>query len=176
MIDLVNQAGSFRFGSGYGFLPDIFLSAIAWSLVQGIIFMSIYFRKHFKITHEVYLNLLNRMIHFTHSTVISLACCYVTFKSEGDCYSTNSGPEYLLGVSMLGFFVFDFLEMLHFGLLTKSIIFHHVISFAGVGVVCLIEMGGYNTVLGTIVIHGTAPPLQLRMIIKSLGLRYTLAH
>ena len=122
------------------------------------------------------LDLRNRMVSIIHGGVSLTVSFYAYFFTAPQCGGINRPLEnYILAFSCAYFF-YDFIAMGYLGILDWGMAIHHWICILGMGGVVVTNIDSYYLVAAMFLSEVSNPPMHFRMILKHLGLRYSLAY
>lgn len=164
------------FGSGYGLVPDLTLSAVIWCTLFAVIYYGPDSETVANLSKGTYLDLKNRMTSFIHGVLILVLSAYQVYFAFTECGDATNGTEYLILVISGGYFTYDFLLMAVLGLLDLDMAIHHCLCVGGICTVLLQNMGAGFVVQGLFVAEVSNPAMHMRIMLRHLGLRYTQAY
>lgn len=159
-------------------INEIPLEARCWQILRFFIMWSGFYLlihnvlksdKNFKINLDVK----NRIVSICHGSLSFLFSLYfiylngINFEHEIDQFSVQ-----IVALS-LGYFVYDLIACLYFGLWDSKLIIHHALAMAGFGYSLLSGNGIFAGVLGLALGESSNFPMHLRSICKEIGLRHT---
>ncbi|TNV77300.1 hypothetical protein FGO68_gene3054 [Halteria grandinella] len=129
-----------------------------------------------KLSREDYLDLRNRITSFVHGFLIMVLSFYNTFFVQSACGEANTQFEEQLLIISNGYFFYDLFAMIYLGICDRSMFIHHFICLSGVNFGLFTRYAGNVLLSSTFVAEVSNPPMHFRVILKHLGLRYTLAY
>jgi hypothetical protein len=130
----------------------------------------------FSKNRETDLDIKNRIVSIMHGTLSFLLSSIfifhfgIDFDRPIDILSTK-----LVGLS-LGYFVYDLLACLFFGLYDSKLIIHHLLSICGFSFPFVAGKGIFAGIMGLFMAESSNFPMHFRVILKQMGLRHTKAY
>ena len=122
------------------------------------------------------------MVSFVHGSVIFLLSSYQVLFAPSECGDENTNTEYFILTVSGGFFTYDLFVMAWYQLLDKDmhspadIVIHHMICIGGVLATLAQNMGAGFGVQMLFMAEVSCPAMHMRVILRNLGKRYTLAY
>ena len=118
----------------------------------------------------------NRIVSFIHGLICIFVPGYILISDSQECGNPNTLTMKFQIACSCGYFLYDFVAMAYFGLLDAGMIIHHSIGVIGF-YVALISNTPLNLLISLIFwFEVSNPAMHLRMILKYIGLRYTLMY
>ncbi len=93
-----------------------------------------------------------------------------------ECGDSTNKLNYLTLIMSGGYFSYDFISMAWFGLLETDMFIHHLLCVLGILQVLYTSSGAGFIVMGLFVAEVSNPPMHCRILLRNIGLRYTLAY
>lgn len=92
------------------------------------------------------------------------------------CGDLTTAAHYLILVNSGGYFIYDVLGMYLFGLLELDMLIHHSLCIGGILAVVLSGHDLCHVVAGLFVAEVSNPAMHMRVMLRNIGKRYTLAY
>ena len=162
--------------------PQTLIDSFEYQCVRSLRFLVLwsaaYFLVHFgfstSLKKEAELDLKNRLVSIIHGIACFLLSSYFIF-------FTGSGFESLTtylssGIICLsfGYFMYDLVACLCFGLYDSKLIIHHGLCLSGMTALLYFNRGMFACVLGLFLAESSNFPMHLRCILRTFGLKNTL--
>ena len=154
---------------------DITISFLFWSSIQ-LILVKWPDLKCYKIEPKTELDLRNRMVSFLHGLTALFLSAYQVFFVPYSCNDAISAANYLILANSGGYFLYDVVGMYLFGLLEIDMTIHHSLCIGGIVAVLLSGHDGCFVVAGLFVAEVSNPAMHMRVMLRNIGKRYTLAY
>ena len=175
MNDVLTTPDGEILGSGYGLTLDMTAAFVFWSLIQ------VYFAyypdlKSYKMPSNTEYDFRNRCVSFIHGLVALALSTYQVLFIPRVCGEPTSPFVYWTLVNSGGYFLYDILGMWAFGLLEKDMLLHHCMCAGGIVGMLLSGTDASCVVVGLFLAEVSNPPMHMRMMLRNLGYRYTMAY
>ena len=129
--------------------------------------------KPIEITRLEILDVQNRMVSIIHG----LICCGLSFIDitfvNNPYGSPNTTLQNLTLWMSLGYFLYDSLAMIYYGLMDRAMGFHHFIVWFGFYLSLWFNASGPEILAGIFISEVSNPVMHFRLVIRSFGLRHT---
>jgi len=128
------------------------------------------------------LDIYNRIVSIIHGYLLTFGCGYEFFKFvsryefDTGCGEENNELQKFILCASISYFIYDFLAMAYYGLLDWAMSIHHFVSVLGQILTLASGHSGILLMCGMFVGEISNPSMHFRMILRHLGLRYTLAY
>jgi hypothetical protein len=119
------------------------------------------------------LDLRNRQISFVHGLSVLVLTTYAMLFRTGQCMSPNTFFDSAVMYSSMGYFTYDFLAMVYYGLLAWPMTIHHAMSIAILGLNISSRNSAFLILGGMFIGEISNPSMHLSAMLKHLGLRYS---
>lgn len=116
------------------------------------------------------------MVSFWHGLAALILSGYQVFFVPYACGDATSAVSYFILVNSGGYFMYDVAGMYCFGLLDIDMAVHHCLCIGGIIVVLLSGHDACHVVAGLFVAEVSNPPMHVRVMLRNLGKRYTMAY
>ncbi len=116
------------------------------------------------------------MVSLLHGLVALGLSAYQVLVVPNSCGEGTTRFEYLVLANSAGYFLYDALSMAWFGLLDLDMTIHHALCVAGI---CCVVADGHDggfVVAGLFVAEVSNPAMHSRVLLRSVGKRYTRAY
>ncbi len=130
----------------------------------------------YKIAPKTELDLRNRMVSFIHGLVCLVLTSYQVFAVPYYCGDQTTAANYFILVNSGGYFIYDVVGMYLFGLLELDMMIHHSLCIGGIIAVVLSGHDLCHVVAGLFVAEVSNPAMHMRVMLRNIGKRYTLAY
>jgi hypothetical protein len=132
--------------------------------------------KRYNLPKKTELDFRNRCVSFLHGSLALFLTAYQVFFLPRICGDQTTQIVYLTLANSGGYFLYDIVCMKIFGLLDLDMLVHHLLCAGGiVGVLCAGSDAAY-VVGGLFLAEVSNPPMHVRMMLRNVGKRYTLAY
>ena len=136
----------------------------------------VHFTYNFKSNRKLELDNKNRIISICHGALsfffaTYFICLYgIDFDFQIDLFSTK------IVCLSLGYFLYDLIACLWFGLWDGKLVLHHILAITGFSYPLFIENGIFAGILGLLLAESSNFPMHLRAILKNMKLRHTILY
>ena len=118
----------------------------------------------------------NRLTAFCHGSTLLLGAIYTYYIVPDGCGSPNKQYDMDLIYWSVGYMLYDFFAMTYYGLLDKAMTFHHWICIIGMSYPLTYGMSANYIVMGMFVAEVSNPAMNIKIILRLYGFRYTKAY
>ena len=125
---------------------------------------------------ETELDFRNRLVSFCHGMLALILSAKQVFQIPYACGDSTTVFEYFILVNSGGYFTYDLVGMKVFGLLTFDMLIHHLMCIGGIVVMVLEGHDTCHVVAGLFIAEVSNPPMHIRVMLRNLGMRYTLSY
>ena len=94
----------------------------------------------------------------------------------GQCGDPNTDNEKRLIYITVGYFIYDYLALLFYGLVDSAMVIHHSFCIFGMTLPLTYGKSANFVVMGMFIGESSNPFMHIRAILKHYGLRYTKAY
>jgi len=115
-------------------------------------------------------------VSFIHGLVALSLSTYQVLFIPRICGEPTSPFVYWTLVNSGGYFLYDILGMWVLGLLEIDMLLHHLLCVGGIVGMLLSEKNASLFIVGLFFAEVSNPLMHMRMMLKNLGYRYTLAY
>lgn len=180
MSDIINMEELHVFLNEYIYTGLMPFGIIFWSMLYIIVLNTGIVTKKMDLTDK--LDIYNRIVSIVHGYLLTFGCGYEFFvfiwkgNYDAGCGQENNDLQKFILCASISYFIYDFLAMAYYGLLDWAMSIHHFVSVLGQ---VLTLASGHSAILlmcGMFVGEISNPSMHFRMILRHLGLRYTLAY
>jgi len=144
-------------------------SFMAWSILFFAINWTLTFPKLTKREND---DIKNRIVSALHGLYAFIAIGYHFWKEQPEYGTTNTPLQHIIILTSAGYVIYDSIACFYYGLYDKGLIIHHSMVIFGYWA-C--QYYGYSTegLTGLFYAEASNAPMHMRMILKTLKMRYT---
>eukprot|EP00347_Sterkiella_histriomuscorum_P003722 403363195 len=155
-------------------LKLLVLSFVIWNIVNLVVMYAKIPDSH--LPRNEMLDLRNRIVSCLHGTVSMFLAAYNTYFLHSECGQKNTKFEEHIMIISCGYFFYDFMVMIYFNLMDRSMFVHHFICMIGMAYCVISDFSAHVLIAALFVSEISNPAMHVRVVLKHLNKRYTKAY
>lgn len=153
-------------------LKQIGFFFVLWNIFYVVVHNSFTFSK----SRMVDLDIKNRVVSIAHGLLSFIFSTIFILHFGIDFSKENCVLSVKLVSLSIGYFVYDLLACLWFGLWDSKLVLHHVLAISGFSCPLVVGSGIFAGIIGLFMAEASNFPMHFRVILKLIGMRHTRAY
>ena len=146
---------------------------IYYTFLWFIFYLIVHNFINFKAKKMIVLDVKNRLVSISHGFMTFSFCCYFVYLFGFNIDMEDNVFADKINCFAQGYFIYDLIACIYFGLYDKKLILHHMTCIIG-GIYLLLDgRGAFVVVFGLLMAESSNFPMHFRVICRSLGLKNT---
>lgn len=147
-------------------------SVLVWSAICVLVESTISFKS---LTPKQDHDVKNRIVSILHGTLTLILAGYSLFVDKTGYTDPNTDVQHFAILTSMGYFLYDLIACVYYDISDRALWIHHSLAMFGY-FTCVYYNNSTLSMVGLFYAELSNPPMHLRAIFRSFGMRYTISY